>query len=304
MHALFRVYVSAILLCACNKPVGKTTIWQAPDTAKIPATNEGRLIRFGRDLIANTSLYLGPKGSNARNSNGMNCQNCHLDAGTKAWGNNYGGVFSTYPKFRDRSGSIENIPRRVNDCIERSLNGHPLDTNSREMMAIRAYIRWLGQDVPKGIKPAGAGITDVPFLPRAADTSRGHSVYVLTCQRCHGAQGNGAFNIDSSGYVYPPLWGDHSYTTAAGLYRISRLAGYVKDNMPLGYSHLAPLLSDSDAWDVAAFVNSQPRPSKSFAADWPDISKKPFDHPFGPYADGFSSRQHKYGPFGPMIHRH
>jgi thiosulfate dehydrogenase len=31
--------------------------------------------------------------------------------------------------------------------------------------------------------------------------------------------------------------------------------------------------------------------------DWPDISKKPIDHPFGPYADGFSEKQHKLGPF-------
>jgi len=41
-----------------------------------------------------------------------------------------------------------------------------------------------------------------------------------------------------------------------------------------------------------------PRPHKTFAADWPDISKKPFDHPFGPYADTFTEKQHKLGPFG------
>jgi thiosulfate dehydrogenase len=31
--------------------------------------------------------------------------------------------------------------------------------------------------------------------------------------------------------------------------------------------------------------------------DWPDISKKPFDHPFGPYADNFPEKQHKFGPY-------
>lgn len=30
------------------------------------------------------------------------------------------------------------------------------------------------------------------------------------------------------------------------------------------------------------------------------ISKKPIDHPFGPYADSFSEQQHKLGPFGPI----
>ena len=33
----------------------------------------------------------------------------------------------------------------------------------------------------------------------------------------------------------------------------------------------------------------------------PSISKKTFDHPFGPFADGFSEEQHKYGPFKPII---
>ena len=56
-------------------------------------------------------------------------------------------------------------------------------------------------------------------------------------------------------------------------------------------------LSDEEAWDVAAFVNSQPRPKKDISKDWPDISKKPFDHPFGPFADGKSDAQHKYGPW-------
>ena len=58
------------------------------------------------------------------------------------------------------------------------------------------------------------------------------------------------------------------------------------------------MLTDEEAWDVAAFVNSQPRPAKVFKEDWPNISLKPFDHPFGPYTDSFSEQQHKYGPFG------
>jgi thiosulfate dehydrogenase len=41
----------------------------------------------------------------------MNCQNCHLSGGTVPWGNNYGGVYATYPKFRARSGGLETIPK-------------------------------------------------------------------------------------------------------------------------------------------------------------------------------------------------
>jgi thiosulfate dehydrogenase len=259
------------------------------------------LARYGRELIENTSYYLGPKGKVAAITNGMNCQNCHLDGGTLPWANNYGAVASTYPKFRDRSGSIETIPKRVNDCMERSLNGKALDTNSRELRAIVAYIHWLGDEVPKGNKPKGTGIMDLKYLDRAADPVKGRMVYQNKCQSCHGVDGQGQINANGYGYTYPPLWGAHSYNSGAGLFRMSRFAGYVKNAMPLGVDYETTQLSDEEAWDVAAFVNSQPRPSKDLSKDWPNISKKPVDHPFGPYTDGFSEEQHKYGPFEPIV---
>lgn len=45
------------------------------------------------------------------------------------------------------------------------------------------------------------------------------------------------------------------------------------------------------------------RALKDIANDWPDISRKPVDHPFGPYTDGFDERQHKYGPFAQLLRR-
>ncbi len=69
--------------------------------------------------------------------------------------------------------------------------------------------------------------------------------------------------------------------------------------MPQGVTYQNPQLSDEEAWDVAAYVNSQKRPHINVPKDWPDINKKPIDHPFGPYADKFSETQHKYGPFKP-----
>ena len=32
----------------------------------------------------------------------------------------------------------------------------------------------------------------------------------------------------------------------------------------------------------------------------PICSNKPVDAPYGPYADDFGEKQHKYGPFGPI----
>lgn len=260
------------------------------------------LVIYGEDIIANTSCYFGPHGSVAAITNGMNCQNCHLNAGKKMWGNNYSAVYATYPKFRDRSGSIESIYKRVSDCFERSLNGTAPDSNSREYQAIYAYIKWLGKDVKKGERPVGSGISKLNFLDRAADPVKGKEVYTTQCQSCHGANGEGQLSLNGVSYEYPPLWGEHSYNDGAGLFRLSNFAGYVKSNMPFKQAtHDNPKLTTEEAWDVAAYVNSQPRPKKDFSKDWPDISKKPFDHPFGPYADGFSESQHKYGPYKPII---
>lgn len=275
----------------------RTAYWTPPDSLTIPATPEGDMIRYGRELVANTAIYLGPNGTVSQTSNGMNCQNCHLKAGKKIFGNNYSAVSSTYPRFRARSGTIEDIKKRINDCIERSLNGSPLKDGTRELEAFVAYISWVGKDVEKGVSPPGVGLWELPLLDRAASPEKGKLVFEKNCALCHGAEGQGVKTADGSQWKYPPLWGDKSYNTGAGLYRLSRFAGFVKTNMPNGANFDSPILTDEEAWDVAAFVNSMPRPQKSFAADWPDISKKPYDHPFGPYADSFSEEQHKFGPF-------
>lgn len=293
------------LLAAKNssEPESKRTVvyWTPPDSLSIPTTPEGDLVRYGQELVAHTAYYLGPNGIVDQISNGLNCQNCHLKAGKKVFGNNYSAVNATYPKFRARSGSVETVEKRVNDCLERSLNGTRLADDSRELKAFVAYILWVGSNSEKGAAPLGAGLISVTMLDRPASPEKGKIVFEKHCVQCHGSNGMGILHENGREYKYPPLWGPNSYNTAAGLFRLSRFAGYVKANMPNGVTFENPTLSDDEAWDVAAFINSMPRPEKKFSQDWPDISKKPFDHPFGPYADNFSEDQHKYGPFKEML---
>ena len=275
--------------------------WQAPDINNLADDEQGKLIRYGHRLISNTSLFFGPKGNIAPITNGMNCVNCHIDAGAKSFGGSFSAVASMYPQFRNRSGRIDSIEFRINDCMMRSLNGKPIDSTSKEMEAMVAYLKWIGKDVPKNKKPRGAGLEDLPFLDRAADPEKGKQVFISHCTSCHGQNGEGMLNHDSSFYLYPPLWGSNSFNTSAGLYRISRIASFIKNNMPYGLaSHDSPKLTDEEAWDVAAYVISQPRPEKFFAGDWPKIETKAVDYPYGPYADEFSEKQHKYGPFPPI----
>jgi len=278
------------------------TFWHAPEIASLDGNPAKEQILYGKDIIANTSKYFGPKGMlKANATNGMNCQNCHLDAGTRVFGNNYGNVFSTYPKYRARSGTVENIYKRVTDCFERSLNGTAPDSGSKEMEAIVAYINWLGKDVKKGEKAAGSGLKDLAYLDRAADPEKGKAGYEKHCVSCHTTTGQGMWNGDSSAFTFPPLWGFNSFNEGAGLYRLSNMAKYIKYNMPQGVTHDNPKLTDEEAWDIAAYVNSQARPAKDIRKDWPKIKEKPVDHPFGPFHDGFSEEQHKLGPFKPIV---
>src|SRR5450432_27471 len=274
-------------------------VWTAPDSNAIPHNENGELIRYGKKLISATARYFGPQGSLGHKTNGMNCQNCHLKAGTQAWAGSFGAVASLYPRFSDRKGAVESINQRITDCFERSMNGEAPDSNSREMKAMNAYLVWLGKDVVKGKKPRGSGLELLTFMERPADPKKGKEIYFVKCQSCHGMHGEGKPD-STSGFVYPPLWGGHSYNTAAGMYRMTKFAGFIKDNMPFGSNFSNEQLSNEQAWDLAAFVNSQPRPYKKFNKDWPVILLKPVDLEDGPFADSFPSLQHKYGPYAPI----
>ncbi len=272
-------------------------LWCPPSISSLPDNDSGKLIRYGQDLVANTAQYFGPKGSLAHITNGMNCQNCHMKAGTQPWANNFAAVATSYPKFRARSGTMENITKRINECFLRSMNGTPPDSNSKEMKAITAYVNWLGSNVPAGTKPTGTGTKKLVLLDRCGDTVAGKHVFLLKCQSCHTAEGKGLMNSENSAYIYPPLWGNNSYNVGAGLNKISELAAFVRANMPQGADYSNPQLTEEEAWDVAAYIVSQPRSAYDLKGDWPDITKKPFDYSFGPFADTFPVSQHKYGPF-------
>jgi thiosulfate dehydrogenase len=294
---------SVILYMLLPNPVKRTVIeedpldWYAPSVYSLINHPDGDIILYGRELILHTSKYLGPKGTVAKISNGMNCGNCHLQGGTLYNGFSFSAVSANYPKYRARNDTVETIEYRINECFARSLNGKRLDTLSREMLAMVAYMKWLGNGVPKDKSPHGSGVPPISYMNRAADPGKGQKIFAAKCVTCHGTGGQGQLYADATEYNYPPVWGVNSYNVSAGLYRLSSLASFIRYNMPYDTTGTVERVSDEEAWDLAAFVNSQQRPEVFFKQDWPKIEKKPFDHPFGPYADTFSQARHKYGPF-------
>jgi thiosulfate dehydrogenase len=282
--------------------------WKALDADALPAGIWKDTVLYGRRLFVETPTLIGPEVTAPAmrySGNNLSCQSCHLQAGTLAFALPMVGVYATFPTYMPRENDVRTIEDRIEGCMERSMNGRALPVDGREMKAMVAYLQFLSTGVPVGRPTEGRGTPALPLLDRAADAARGRSVYTSTCQVCHQADGQGLRRGkpgDAAGYLFPPVWGDDSFNDGAGMHRLIASASFIRANMPLGTSSRLPMLSVEDAWDVAAFINSQPRPARAGRdLDYPDRSKKPVDAPFPPFADSFPLEQHRLGPFKPIL---
>lgn len=279
----------------------------AYDVSKLPDDHYGRLVRYGKELTDRTFAYIGPEVKDQKMrfaGNNLACASCHQVSATKKFAIPWVGAHATFPQYRGREDEVSTVEDRVNGCMERSMAGKRLPLDSREMKAFVTYMHFLSKDVPTGGKVEGQGLPPFKAPDRRADIVAGSKVFMEKCASCHGAEGAGvrAGAVGSAtGYTFPPLWGKDSFNNGAGMGRLLFASAFIKTNMPLGAEHGKPQLTDDQAYDVAAFVLSKPRPVKAhLERDFPARWNKPVDAPFPPYVDGASADQHKYGPFGPL----
>jgi thiosulfate dehydrogenase len=282
--------------------------WSAPDVDALPDDAYGRLVRYGKKLATETYAVIGPEVQDKKMryaGNNLACQSCHENAATKPYAMPWVGVSAVFPQYRGRENEVSTVEERVNGCMERSMNGRPLPFDSREMKAFVTYIHFLSTGIPIGAKVEGAGM--VKFTPpnRKANLVDGKKVYDEMCSSCHQPNGAGIANgniKEAKGYMFPALWGKDTYNNGAGMNRLLTAAAFIKANMPLGTSAENPTLSDDQAYDVAAYINSHDRSKKSHLdRDFPARYNKPVDAPFPPYIGGGDAEQHKYGPFQPLM---
>ena len=281
-------------------------VWPRPDPASLPAGAEKDQVLYGERLIAETYSVIGPEVADQAMryaGNNLACQSCHLNTGAQRYGLSYIGVYGAYPANMARENEMRTLKQRINGCMERSMNGRALPEDSKEIEAMVAYIRFLSASAPEGVE--GRSTPPLPFLSRAADLRHGEEVYGEICAACHGVDGQGlrkGVAGEAKGYLYPPLWGPDSFNDGAGMHRLITSARFIHANMPLGTTFETPYLSAAEAWDVAAYINSKPRPHKEgLDRDYPDRSRKPVDAPFPPFADDFPLEQHRLGPFQPIV---
>jgi len=287
-----------------NEDIEGAFVSSIGDNFVIPAfadSEEGKMAEYGHRLITETFALIGPETALAITGNRLACASCHLNGGTKPYAAPYIGLTGLFPIYIGRENKVVSLEERINGCFERSMNGRAIDVNSKEMRAIISYIKHLSKNMAVGERIEGQGFVDFKIPDRAADLKKGELVYQQSCASCHAPNGEGLkgrVGHKEGGYIYPPLWGGDSYNDGAGMARLLTAARFIKGNMPLGVTHDTPQLSDEQAYDVAAYINSHNRPTKVLKElDYPNLTKKPKDCPYPPYSDDIPQEQHKYGPY-------
>ncbi len=250
---------------------------EAPSKFAVPrfasmldSPNADQLI-YGMRLMAQTKLMLPDNVGDV-----LNCNSCHLVGGTVAHASPYVGITGLFPSYAPRAGKVIDSKERVNGCMRRSMNGKPLAKDSREMLAMVAYMDSMRGDVKLGQVIPGRGVGKIShnIIPSVAN---GKQVYKDQCAVCHGDNGEGIKRADGS-FVFPPLWGDQSFNIGAGIAKTYTAAAFVKNNMPMSNTLTFPLgqggLTDQQSVDVAEYFTHMPRPDfLDKVKDWPNGGK-------------------------------
>ncbi|SDF34672.1 c-type cytochrome [Desulfovibrio legallii] len=219
-------------------------------------------VLLGYKIMTETQKYATGYAGNA-----LSCSSCHFDGGRSLESIPLVGTAATYPQYRSRQKYTTDLALRVQDCFERSMNGKAPALDSQIMQSLLVYLQWISKDIPVYAKLPWALPHDLGNAHKP-DQDKGAQVYVQVCARCHGDDGQGTD-------IAPPLWGEGSYNDGAGMHRVRTFSVFTWKFMPKS----APSLSQEEALDVAAFVNSRPRPK--FVASHPETIERVIPLPEG-----------------------
>jgi len=295
--ALLAMMVSPVSFA--DTPAADTAAAVNHDNHPAQATEE-----YGRRIMRYTARYIGPESEDPAMryaGNRLSCSSCHLEVGATPGTLSLLPSAAKYPRDSARDGGMRDLRDRINGCMERSMNGRPLPRDSVEIIAMERYMLGLNAQYQAMSESERVADEGSPFIEpdRAANVEAGRMIFETRCHVCHGDDGSGlrAPADPADGYLFPPLWGPDSYNNGAGMTRVLKAARFIKARMPLAQENL----TNDQAYDVAAFINSHPRPIKSnLEVDFPNKSRKPVDCPYPPYADDFPQEQHRLGPFKPI----
>lgn len=211
-----------------------------PDDPKTAA------ILYGQEVFNETNTVM-PESVGSK----LSCQSCHANGGIGG-ASSLVGVAADYPQYRPREGVTFTLEDRINGCMIRSMNGEMIPYDSEEMRAMVAYMTYISEGVEIGAERPWVTVNSMDEVPEP-DVVNGKELYeTKNCMSCHAVDGSG-----TGPNIGPALWGDDSFNDGAGMGRLTKAAGYIQNNMPVGQENT---LTDQEAADLAAYMLSNDRP--------------------------------------------
>lgn len=221
-----------------------------PPRSAMPAGPFGQAVRNGENIFRHTTEY-----AKGIIGNKLNCSNCHLDGGRLPGSAPLWAAYTAYPAYRSKNQKVNSLGMRLQGCFHFSENGKVPALDSKTIIDLEAYAYWLATGAPTGAQLAGRGYPKLAEPSKPPSYQAGETVYQANCALCHGTNGEGQYARGQT--VFPPVWGPNSFNWGAGMGSIKNAAAFIHANMPFG---AAGTLSVQQAWDVARYIDSQPRP--------------------------------------------
>ncbi len=247
----------SVTTSAPKQPTGSKGYFVPPAEGDIPDDEFGESVRRGRNIFINTGTNAGEF-----TGNDLACANCHLDSGRLEHSAPMWAAAVSYPAYRGKNKRINTMEDRVNGCFTYSMNapasesGGPPPAGHQVYKDLESYFYWMADGLALKSSPPGQGFPTPPETDLGYDYQRGEQVYADNCAVCHATDGQGREDLNGR-IIFPPVWGPKSFNWGAGMHRVNTAAGFIQANMPLGKRYS---LTDQEAWDVAAYVMSFPRP--------------------------------------------
>ncbi len=231
--------------------------FQPPLLKDLPQGKFGEAVKRGYLIFTQTPKYAGDY-----IGNGQSCSNCHTNAGRQADSAPMWASWGMYPAYRGKNKKVNDMVMRLQGCFRYSENAQASKSgsfppaDSPVMIDVESYMYWMSHGVPTGAKMKGRGYPKLAEPPKPFSRERGKQVYADNCAVCHGNDGQGRKLADGA-YAFPPLWGAQAFNWGAGMHSVEKAAEFIHHNMPFGH---VGKLSLQETWDVAAWIDSHPRP--------------------------------------------